>query len=347
MRRLLVEVGVVLVILGILLAFRGYIVFYNRFIPLIVAGIGALIMILGVLMTFTSERASQVLSIASSALTVCALLLIILGFISAPLFFIKPWFYPFRESRNYVYGDQLTTENVEVNIVNDFGRISLTSWNKSSYLINFTAWFIVPPGKTISEVSLNFKPNVDVKKVGNKTIITIFVEAFKDYFVAADVKVILPVNAKVDVSLKVTTGEAVLRNMEMVYGHVKSTTGRVLIENVTAQNIDISTTTGEVKAILDAEKAFIKTTTGKAYLKIMGKVSGEYRVEVTTGKVEIHVPSTVGVLLYPSTTLGSVDYPSNWRKEALKIISPNYDVANVKVTIFAKTTTGSIEVVQG
>jgi len=357
-RKVLVEVGVVLVALGVILLVAPNLLAYRDVYPLAVACIGLAVMSLGFAMAVAPPRAALAFKALASALVVVGFVLIVLGVVGAPLALLSFPVGPGR-SFNYVTSGPLEDRVVRLEVRNAIGRTSVMAWDSDEYMVNVTLRVYALTWEQAERIAETHKPRVVVERAGGKTVIRVELNYRVEIpvFITYDVIVMLPKRASVELALLTTTGEVGVEGLRVAEAALRATTGRIALRDVTASTLNATATTGEIEAVLDAERASFSVTTGEVNVRIIGSVSGEYVLSATTGEVNVEVPDKpdVGVRLVATSTLGDIDYPGHWVTEmergrvstTVVARTPNFDEAQVKITLRAKVTTGDVEVTQG
>lgn len=353
MRRILVEVGMALIVLGLVFIFLGELFSYSAYFPLMVAFIGAALMLIGAAMHY-APGAAVALSYAASALSILAIIILLLGLIGAPLAFISSLSLGAQYAGSYSFSGTLSTETVAFEVENTHSSVSVHAWSRQEYLVNVTVYSYMSIG---AKEAVRRPPRLEVEHLKDRTILRLRLPELQFPLTRCDVEVYLPESASVDLTLEVTTGEIEVEHLKLNFASLEATTGSIKLTNVRARELRAETTTGSIRAVLDAEKAVLDTTTGQIKLKILGKVGGEYRLTATTGQIVVDIPGRpdIGVRLVASSNVGSVDYPDNWVKETtgrfigeeVKAETPNFDSAAIKIYLYAEVTTGQVRVRQG
>ena len=353
MKKVLVEVGIALIVLGLVFIYIGELVSYLTYFPLMVAFIGAALMLIGVAM-YRAPGASAVLSYAASALNILAIIILLLGLIGAPLAIFSLLTTSTSYASSYSFSGTLSTKSVALEVKNTYGSVDVHTWSRQEYLVNVTIYsFTSTEGKTVIEKP----PKLEVENLKDKTILRLRLPELHFPFTGCNVEVYLPENATVDLYVEVTAGEIAVKDLKIGVASLEATTGSIKLTGVTAEELKAETTTGSIKAVLDADKAVLDTTTGQIKLEILGKVGGKYDLTATTGQIVVDVPSRpdVGVRLVASSGVGNVNYPDSWVKETtgqlvggeVRTETPNFDSAAIRIYLYAEVTTGQVRVRQG
>lgn len=243
MRRILVEVGVALIVLGLVFIFLGELISYSAYFPLMVAFIGAALMLIGVAMHY-APGAAAALSYAASALSILAIIILFLGLIGAPLAFFSSLSIGARYASSYSFSGASSTGSVALELENTHGSVMVHAWSRQEYLVNVTVYSFMSTG---AKETLERPPKLEVEHLNDRTILRLRLPELHFPFKGYNVEVYLPENATVDLTLEVTTGEIVVEKLRLDVASLEATTGSIKLTNVRARELRAETTTAALR----------------------------------------------------------------------------------------------------
>jgi len=340
--------GVILIILGAFWLLLTYVPL-QVLIPLrpwIVIILGALSAFTGYLSGRTKGGVKLALSATYSSAAIIAFIVLLTAFIPpvipfTPYTVSKPFSYSYTTegvdtlelSIDFPNGD-VVVRKADVNYINVTGRIDIHVYLIGTYEEHFEE---------------KVKPRVEVKRGEGVLYLDVrSPSAGIPLWYTIEVEVLIPQGLKTTLRIDLTNGKVrVEGGYENVFVDVSN--GEVDLD-VDLDVLEVDLSNGMVSGRVSASKATIDLTNGEVSIRVPGDRSGEVTVDLTVGSIKVKASPKAGYLIDASTSVGSVDVNLGGVAESgrrLKLRTPNYDVAPVKVKLTLDVSVGSITVEEG
>jgi DUF4097 and DUF4098 domain-containing protein YvlB len=151
---------------------------------------------------------------------------------------------------------------------------------------------------------------------------------------------------------KTSNGKMVMEKVTSEIIDFRTSNGQVIIDRVTADKITGRSSNGQIEGEIESKDATLSSSNGKIYLALPCKVSGEYKLRTSNGRIELDVSDSpdVGYDLDLGTSMNRIDVDlpdlkyERYRRTHLVAKTQGFEEKDVKIAIEADTSMGRIKV---
>ncbi len=301
-----------------------------------------------------TEVTYQVASAIAAAVIIGSILASLGGFPFWDIFEEDGW--GERASRDFQLEGQVLSEDAAVLVVNVTSMdLEILSWGNPEIAANGTITVFAGSAEKAEEY-LN-ETSISITRGPDKGLPLYRIEvdsperrtSFGRRAYHLDLTVRVPSTAKMDLDLRLVSGNIDLEELTVGRSKLKGVSGKVSFDGVVGDVLNVSVVSGEVIGSLTFEEATLSAVSGDMDLE-MGSSSGTYRLKSTSGGITAWVPTgdQVGLSLKGSTLTGEVDFPisdlefSVEKKRQKRAQTPGYADKEVRIAIWMSTLTGDI-----
>lgn len=254
--------------------------------------------------------------------------------------------YRYQESKLFSGGITAGTVSLEVDNFN--GPIRVSTWDKNEYNVELNI-----RARRESDMD-DLKIDFDAMETQMTQSINLGYDipptSYSRYSIA--VEVFLPREATINLNLASSNGGITLSDIESERITLKTSNGQIELNNVYADVIDAATSNGGISGAFKASDTSLSTSNGAIDLEILSSSSGNYKLSTSNARIDLEVSSSteIGYDLDLSTSNASIDvdvpnldYSTNERTRKVAKTN-NFESKNVKISIDAGTSNGSISV---
>lgn len=289
------------------------------------------------------------------------------------------------------FSGQVTADKVFFGVENVNGPVKVSTWDKAEYsvelLIKAGGYTQDEAEENLGDFRVEFEEQV---VQGQQRLSLKFDRPEDRRWYSVDIDVTLPKDAETDLdvysrngaislaNLKGSEMEATTKNgritlndvsakkldcktsngkmvMEKVTSEIidfRTSNGQVILDKVTADKITGRTSNGQIEGEVESKDATLSSSNGKVDLALPCKVSGEYKLRTSNGRIELDVSDSpdVGYDLDLGTSMNRIDVDlpdlkyERYRRTHLVAKTQGFEEKDVKIAIEADTSMGRIKV---
>ncbi len=226
------------------------------------------------------------------------------------------------------------------------GDVSISRGGVGAVLISMNVKVFAASSEKLEEIA---KPCVDVRREGDRLIITVYKPKIAGIaWYVVDLKVLVPEGVDAQATVDLGNGDV---DVDGNYNKLSIDVGNgrvTLCVNASKLTVDVGN--GIVEGEVSAASAALDVGHGEVSIRVPGRVSGSFDVDVSVGSIEVKVGGKAGYYIEASTSIGSASVDVRGVSEhgrKVKVATPGYEEAGIKVRLRLDVDVGSIEVEEG
>jgi len=259
----------------------------------------------------------------------------------------------YRATRPFTLDVPVTAEGVDLEIESVNGGIDVYSWTGDHVKFDIE---VRARGDTTAEAEANlerFTHSLEDSVSGATQSISLSfpIESSEWRKYAVTVEAYVPTGVAGAIRLQTTNGAINVQGVSPQELFIDTTNGGVSLMDVSSSDIYAETTNGVITGTVTASSTSFSTTNGKIDMTLAA-ASGEHQFSTTNGSIDLTLPTgaDIGYSVDLDTSVGSIDvnlpnmsYDLDKAREK-KGETVGYETKDIKITISADATIGSIEI---
>jgi hypothetical protein len=258
----------------------------------------------------------------------------------------------YRATRPFPLDVPVTAESVDLEIESVNGGIDVYSWTGDHVKFDIE---VRARGDTTAEAEANldrFTHSLEDSVSGATQSISLSfpIDSSEWRKYAVTIEAYVPTGVPGEISLQTTNGAITVQGVSPQELFIDTTNGGVSLIDVSSSDIYAETTNGAITGTITASSTSFSTTNGEIDVTL-GASSGEHEFSTTNGSIDLTLPTgaDIGYNVDLDTSVGSIDVNlPNMSYDVDKAREKNgetvdYDTKDIKITITADATIGSIE----